>query len=119
MPLEALVEHWSRQARKLTEAGVTDPSEILVEAMVEHWKLQARKLIEAGVPIERVAESMMNAALDVENERLASLLRKAKDRMAAMVAAIHEARAERPLTDSANQTVMPDAARVAEEKTDT
>jgi len=96
MPLEALVEHWSRQARKLTEAGVTDPSEILVEAMVEHWKLQAWKLIEAGVPIERVAESMMNAALDVENERLASLLRKAMDR-----------RAERPLTDSANQTVMP------------
>ncbi len=81
IPVEALVEHWSRQARDLTEAGVTAPSKILTDAMVEHWKRQAQKLIEAGVPIERVADSMRMAALDVESELFASLLRQARDRM--------------------------------------
>jgi predicted ArsR family transcriptional regulator len=99
------------------EAGVRDRSDVLVEALVEHWKIEARKLIAAGVPIERVVEAMRTAALIVENEWFASLLQKAKDRMvAATTSSIpreQDTQAGDRLAATANQCVMPDAARVA------
>ncbi len=55
-----------------------------VEALVEHWRRQAQKLTDVGIPLERVAESMRTAALQVETDWFVSLLAAAKERLAAM-----------------------------------
>ncbi len=103
----------------------SDQPEITVEALVEYWRRQGRKLTEVGVPLEHVVVSLREASLQAENEWLQGLVDKAKERLAAIgpSAAVHReegAPADVSLTPEANHLVMPDAARVAaEENTET
>ena len=60
---------------------MSDVTDVSVETLVEHWETQARKITEAGVPYDRVAHSMMLAALNVETASFDLHLQKAKSRM--------------------------------------
>lgn len=60
-------------------------SDVPLQALIEHWEKQARMITEAGVPIERVAQSMLMAGYNVENDAFALFVQKAKDRMVAAI----------------------------------
>ena len=47
---------------------MSDRPEITVEILIEHWRRQGRKLTDAGVPPERVVASLREATLEAENE---------------------------------------------------
>jgi hypothetical protein len=47
---------------------MADRPEITVEILIEHWRRQGRKLTDAGVPLERVVASLREASLEAESE---------------------------------------------------
>lgn len=55
---------------------MADYLDLPVEALVEHWRRQAHKLYQAGLPVERVADSMRTAALQVETDWVVWLLER-------------------------------------------
>jgi len=61
-----------------------DRPELTVEVLVEHWRRQGRKLTDAGVPLERVVASLREATLQAENEWFMGIVEEAKERLAAI-----------------------------------
>jgi len=63
---------------------MSDRPEITVEILIEHWRRQGRKLTDAGVPPERVVASLREATLEAENEWFRGGVDEAKERPAAI-----------------------------------
>ena len=62
---------------------VSDRPELTVEVLVDHWRRQGRKLTEAGVPLERVVAALREATLQAENEWFQGVIDEAKERLRA------------------------------------
>ncbi len=62
----------------------SERSELTVEVIVDHWRRQGRKLTEAGVPLERVVAALREASLQAEKEWFQGLIDEAKERLAAI-----------------------------------
>jgi len=52
--------------------------------MTEHWLHHVRKLIDAGVPLQRVARSLRNASIRVDDDWFRSVMDEARDRIDAL-----------------------------------
>ena len=63
---------------------MSDRPEVTVEILIEHWRRQGRKLTDAGVPLERVVASLREATLQAEKEWFMGIVEEAKERLAAV-----------------------------------
>jgi hypothetical protein len=63
---------------------VPDRPEITEEMVTEHWLLHVRKLIDAGVPLQRVARSLRNASIQVDDDWFKWAMDEARERIAAL-----------------------------------
>ena len=63
---------------------VSDRPEITEEVMTEYWLGHVRKLIDAGVPFQRVARSLRNASIQVDDDWFKSAMAEARERIGAL-----------------------------------
>ncbi len=63
---------------------VSDRPEITEEMMTEHWLHHVRKLIDAGVPLQRVARSLRNASIRVDDDWFKWVMDEARERIDAV-----------------------------------